>query len=235
MKFQDLKDVVPWGRSFDEYLAMLALSPGDLQVRIVDCAAGPASFAAEAAARGCRVVACDPLYRFTAEAIARRVEEVYPVMVAAQEAERDRFVWTQAGSPAQLGERRMAAMRRFLEDFPAGLRAGRYVAEGLPSLPFAADAFDLALSSHFLFLYSRQLSATFHVAAIEEMLRVATQARIFPLLDLNGDPSPHLGPVMAELRQRGHEPRIVAVSYEFQRGGNQLLVIDRGNGIPSHS
>jgi hypothetical protein len=37
-------EVVSWGRSFDAYRRMLALSGGDLQRRIVDCGAGPASF-----------------------------------------------------------------------------------------------------------------------------------------------------------------------------------------------
>ncbi len=38
---------VPLGRSFDEYLRMLALSDDDLKSRIVGCGDGPASFNAE--------------------------------------------------------------------------------------------------------------------------------------------------------------------------------------------
>jgi hypothetical protein len=52
--------------------------------------------------------------------------------------------------------------------------------------------------------------------------------RVFPLLDLDGETSCHIQPVMDELHRRGHQPRIVSVPYEFQRGGNQALVIDRG-------
>jgi hypothetical protein len=233
MKMQDLKDVVPWGRPFDEYVRMFGLSAGDLDGRILDCGGGPASFAAEATGRGHRVVACDPIYRFTADEIARRIDETYPVLVAGMEAERDRFVWTEVGSPRRHAEGRMAAMRRFLDDFPEGLREGRYVAAALPELGFADGSFDLALSSHFLFLYSVQLSLEFHLAAITEMLRVAAQARIFPLLDLAGAPSPHVEPVVAELGRRGHQPRIVTVPYEFQRGGNQLLRIERGSAPPA--
>jgi SAM-dependent methyltransferase len=227
MKIQDLNDVVPWGRPFDEYVRMFDLSASDLDGRILDCGGGPASFAAEATDRGCRVVACDPIYRFTAAEIARRIDETYPVLVAGMEAERDRFVWTEAGSPKRHAQARLAAMRRFLDDFPLGLREGRYVTAALPTLGFADGAFDLALSSHFLFLYSAHLSLEFHLAAIEEMLRVAGQARIFPLLDLAGNPSRHVQPVVAELGRRGHAPRLVTVPYEFQRGGNQLLVVER--------
>jgi hypothetical protein len=64
-----LDRVVPWGRSFDEYRRMFALTDADLTSSIVGCADGPASFNAEATARGHSVISCDPIYRFsTAEA-----------------------------------------------------------------------------------------------------------------------------------------------------------------------
>lgn len=76
------------------------------------------------------------------------------------------FVWRDFSSPEHLGEVRMAIMQQFLADFPAGLREGRYRAQTLPHLTFHDDAFDLALCSAFLFTYSDQYSADFHVAAI---------------------------------------------------------------------
>jgi hypothetical protein len=39
-----LNDVVPWGKSFDEYVAMFVLSDADLQRQILGCGDGPASF-----------------------------------------------------------------------------------------------------------------------------------------------------------------------------------------------
>ena len=54
---------------------MFALTPEDLRGRILDCGAGPASFNAEATGAGHQVISCDPLYRFSADAIRRRVEE----------------------------------------------------------------------------------------------------------------------------------------------------------------
>jgi hypothetical protein len=68
------------------------------------------------------VVACDPIYRFGAADLERRVAEVDPVMVSGMTADRERFVWGGAGSPAAVAERRLVAMRRFLADFPAGAR-----------------------------------------------------------------------------------------------------------------
>jgi hypothetical protein len=39
-----LDEVVPWGRSFDEYAAMFALEARELSRRILGCADGSASF-----------------------------------------------------------------------------------------------------------------------------------------------------------------------------------------------
>jgi hypothetical protein len=65
-----------------------------------------------------------------------------------------------------------------------------------------------------------QLSLDFHVAAIEEMCRVASEARVFPLLKGYGGPSPYLEPVLYGLRDRGYTATIKEAPYEFQRGGN---------------
>lgn len=209
---------------------MFDLSPLDISGRIVDCAAGPASFNAEAAMKGCSVVSCDPLYQFTAEEIRDRIEETYEVILAGAEANRDRYVWKDIESPARLGEVRMEAMQRFLDDFPQGFREGRYRTDSLPALGFGNNTFDLALCSHFLFTYSEQLSASLHLAAVEEICRVAREARVFPLLNYDGEPSPHLRPLLNELQTRGYRAETRRVPYEFQIGGNQILCVEAPQG-----
>jgi len=202
---------------------MFDLTPSDLQLRILDCAGGPASFNAEMTAQGHTVVSCDPLYQFTVKEIAQRVEETCPAIIKGVQANRDKIVWQHIQSPEQLIEVRMAAMRRFLADFRLGLQEGRYLTDELPVLPFKTGQFDLALCSHLLFTYSDQLSLGFHLAAIREMCRVAKEVRIFPLLvNMTGETSPHLQPVMDQLEQTC-QIEIKQVPYEFQRGGNQLL------------
>jgi hypothetical protein len=157
---------------------MFDLGRRHIEAEILDCAGGPASFNAEATQKGFRVVSCDPIYRLTADEIADRIDETYETIVAGAKANRERYVWREINSPEHMGEVRMTTMRRFLEDFPPGSKEGRYRSDELPSLEFDEKRFDLALSSHFLFTYFEQLSADFHVAAIEEMCRVAAEARI---------------------------------------------------------
>ena len=115
-------------------------------------------------------------------------------------------------------------MGEFLEDFDAGLAEGRYIAAELPRLPLADKSFDLALCSHFLFLYSDQLDLDFHIGAISEMLRVAPEVRIFPVLDVNARVSPYLMDILTLFNKQG-EARLVPVDYEFQIGANQMLQI----------
>ena len=123
-----------------------------------------------------------------------------------------------------LGRIRMAAMEEFLRDFTSGKAQGRYVDGELPRLPFADGEFDIALCSHLLFLYSEQLSENFHIASIRELCRVAAEVRIFPLLELGSTASRHLKPVQRYLSEKAYDVALVPVDYEFQRGGNQMLV-----------
>ena len=219
--------VVPWGRTMAEYQGMFDLRERELRGRTLGCGDGPASFNAEMTALGRSVVSVDPLYAFPGEAIERRVEETYDIIMEQLARNRDDFVWTYVPSLPALGERRMWAMRRFLADYAAGKREGRYVEASLPDLPFEDYSFDLALSSHFLFLYSREFDLDFHVQALEEMLRVAPEARAFPLLQVGGAPSPHVQGVIEVFALRGIEARVVEAPYEFQKGGSRMLRLRR--------
>jgi hypothetical protein len=222
-----INKVYPWGRSFDEYCHMFRLTTGDLEQRILGCADGPASFNAAMNRRGLQVVSCDPLYRFDAMQIRERIEATYPEMLRRATHDRHRFVWNVIRSPEMLSEIRMAAMNEFLLDYDDGRRSGRYLAEALPQLSFADDKFDLALCSHFLFLYSDEVSGEEHVRAVQELCRVASEVRIFPLLDMTGNRSPHVQRVFEELEKHGLQVRVEQVAYEFQGGGNEMMRITR--------
>ncbi len=67
----------------------------------------------------------------------------------------------------------------------------------------------------------------FHRSAIREMCRVAQEVRIFPLLELGGEPSPLVPRMVDECGSQGFDMSIEAVDYEFQRGGNEMMRIRR--------
>ncbi|MBI3942592.1 MAG: SAM-dependent methyltransferase, partial [Chloroflexi bacterium] len=197
-----LDTVVPWGRSYEEYVRMFNLTDRELASRILGCSDGPASFNAEATRQSGRVISCDPLYRFTVEEIAQRIEETYLQVMDQLRKNVADYVWDVMPTPEAVGQTRMAAMRRFLEDYPQGKREGRYLDASLPELPFQDQEFDLALCSHFLFLYTAQLSLEFHIESILELCRVAREVRIFPLMHLGVQISAYVEPVTAALEKQ---------------------------------
>lgn len=220
-----LDEVVPWGRSFEEYRRMFALTDHELGLKIVDCGSGPASFNAEATRRGGHIVSCDPIYRWSTDQIQERIASTCGTVLDQTRRNRDEFVWDSIQSVEALGELRMTAMRAFLDDYASGKAVGRYVDAALPTLPFADASFDLALCSHLLFLYSAQLGQNFHQSAIREMCRVATEVRIFPLVTLDAERSQYVEQIMDECPRWGVEASIERVPYEFQRGANTMMRI----------
>lgn len=222
-----LNTVIPWGRSFSEYIRMFDLTSDDLKQSILDCASGPASFNVEMTKQGYSIISCDPLYQFSAADISQRIQDTYRTVIDGVKASSQDYIWDYISCPEQLGEIRMAAMKQFLADFPIGKPQGRYLTAELPQLPFNSQQFDLALCSHFLFTYSDHFSEDFHLNAILELCRVAQQVRIFPLLKVSGEPSPFLQPIIQELENRGYLTTIKTVNYEFQKNGNQMLKIKK--------
>jgi hypothetical protein len=202
---------------------MFALAEEDCGKRILGVGDGPASFNAVLSSQGGHVVSVDPLYRFTADEIRQRIGETFETVLDQTRQNVAEFNWRHIPSVEELGRVRMSAMEEFLFDYTRGREEGRYREAGLPRLPFGRGEFDLALCSHFLFLYSELLSLEFHVESIKELCRVAPEARIFPLLELGARPSRHLDPVTKQLEEDGFHVEIESVPYEFQKGGNRML------------
>ena len=222
MDFQ-YKDIVPWGRSFDEYLGMFNLSEDDLARDIVGVGDGPASFNALMHQRGTPIISVDPIYRYSEAELRQRIQETYDDVIAQARQNQDKFVWTHISSVDELANTRMQAMETFCRDFENGKQHGRYIDASLPDLPFPDGHFDLVLSAHFLFFYSANRDLAFHLNAIRELLRIGTEVRIFPIVDVNSNPSPFLSPVIDELEKEYIVCSVERVAYHFQKTGNEML------------
>jgi len=56
---------------------------------------------------------------------------------------------------------------------------------------------------------------------------VAHEVRVFPLVALDGQASPHLEPVLDGLRRGGFKVETPVVPFEFQRGATTMLRLSR--------
>ena len=216
-------DITYWGYSLDEYRRMFDLHADDLKQPMLDCAAGPASFNAEFTAMGGEAVSVDPLYQRSSTKIAQASEEAFTHMLTGLKDNAEYFVWKTFSSPEHIVSAHKQGLQTFLDDFEQGKEAGRYVAQSLPHLSFNDFQFNIALCSHFFFLHPDYLSVDFHVQAIKELCRVATELRIFPLLDENGDITALVGPVMLLLQQAGFGVEIREVPYQLRKNGNAMM------------
>ena len=218
-----LDNVVPWGRNIDEYQKMFMLSDSDMKKRIAGFGDGPASFNYQATKQGFSVTSFDPIYQFTKEQIAERIKNTRVVVMEQMKLNMENYVWTDIKNLDELENRRMSAMKMFLDDFEQGKAEKRYIYHELPSkINLPDNSFDIGLSSHFLLMYT-SLGYDFHIRSISEMLRVCRQIRIFPIVDLDAEKTELTENVISYFNKK-YSVKIVDTSYEFQKGENKMLI-----------
>lgn len=214
-------------RSYDEYVRMFALRPELLQSgAVLDVAAGASSFVAEACGRGYDARAADPLYALEPEAIrANGVREI-EASTAKLAAIREQFDWSYYGDVDLHRSNREASLERFAAHYEAERSNGRYVPAKLPRLPFESGEFSLVLVSHFLFLYHEQFDFDFHLAALQELMRVCRrggEVRIYPVITLGWDRYPLLERLSEALGRQGIQASLPESSLPFIPGSKELL------------
>jgi hypothetical protein len=230
-RFQ-LESVAFFGRTLAEYEAFLNIRTSRLVgKRILDVAAGAASFVAEARAQGIDAVGIDPMYGRSPEALAALARSDHDAVFRELDRKRHLFEFTYFTDIEAVKEARRRALDRFLLDFPAGLAQGRYQAASLPQLPFADASFDLVTMGHFLFLYGDRLDYRFHLEACRELCRVIQpegEVRLYPLCGLDARPYPHLQRLRIDLQRHGITSSLEDTAYAFLKGTNQVLILRKG-------
>jgi SAM-dependent methyltransferase len=223
-----LTSVAFFGRTLEEYLGFFALKPPTLRGRrILDVAAGPSSFTAEARSRGIEATAVDPLYGLSAEALSIYVDADYRRVVGEMRRSVSLLHFGGFADIDAAEASRRSAATRFLADYEAGFAQGRYVGGALPRLPFANRSFDLVLSAHFLFTYCRHFDFSFHLEGCAELARVsAGEVRIHPLCGPDTRPYPELTRLRSDLETRGIRSDIVMVPPQLFGGNNATLILN---------
>ena len=210
------------GRSLAEYAQVFALDVAAWRGRdVLDVAAGPSSFVAEACARRVDAVAIDPLYGSPVDALAVQVEADHG-QLRARSRTGARVPPLFRSNAATEADRRAAA-QRFLDDYATHYLHGRYVGGALPRLPFFDGTFDLVLCAHLLFSEATRFDFDWHVSACRELVRVsAGDVRIYPVCSADRKPYPGLPRLRRELRAAGIASELAAGD-----GESSMLVLRR--------
>jgi hypothetical protein len=225
----DLPSVSFFGRSLAEYVRFFDLDLPALKGRdVLDVAAGPASFTAEACARKINAVAIDPRYGEARDALAEQVRTDYAAMFAQMRAKPRLFRLKAFPSLAAAETDRRGAAARFLADYEAHYIHNRYIGGSLPLLPFFDGTFDLVLCAHLLFVSAKRFDFDWHLAACRELARVsADEVQIHPLGGPDGKPYPGLARLRRELREHGIVSEVRTIGHEFCVGTTTQLVLRR--------
>ena len=223
----DLKKVALIGRTFDEYFDMFRLEDIDkTEVKILDAASGVSSFCAQASAHGYNVRACDPIYCYSADKLFKKSESDLAEVMERIQPIADLYCWKRFDSVEALQKNRSDAIHHFVRDYAANRQ--NYICGALPGSGFDDDAFDITLSSHFLFMYDGQFDYEFHKAVVLEMLRITSkEVRIFPLVNLKGQKSEFVHRIIKDMLDCGYGISIDRVPYEFVKNGNEMLRIQK--------
>ena len=223
----DIDRIAFIGRTFDEYASMFGLSDRLLREGpVLDCAAGPSSFTAQAADRGYDATATDLLYDLEKGTLVDKTREDIKYIFSKFDDVSHQYRWTYYKSKEDVISHRKMALDLFAKDFSDNYGSDRYRKVKLPCLPFSDNQFNLVLCSHFLFLYNDRLDLDFHVKCLKEFSRVCSgEVRIYPLFGLDALPYPHLDDVRRNLNDDKINSELVEVPFEFQAGSNKMMVL----------
>ncbi|USZ67527.1 class I SAM-dependent methyltransferase [Halorussus salilacus] len=223
-----IDDVAFIGRTVREYERMFDLDLGEWTGKsVLDCPGGACAFVPVANGRGIDAVGADVLYDTPPERLREKCEADVDAAIAGFDGVEDQFVWSFYDDVADVRDHWTAAYRTFVPDYAEWFDSDRYVHAELPDLPFADDSFSLVLSAHLMFLYSDDLSHEFHAESLRELARVADEeVRIYPLARFDGQEYPRLDELREMLADEGYATERRSVSFEFQRGADEMLRIE---------
>jgi SAM-dependent methyltransferase len=221
-------------RSYAEYVRMFNLDEEKLASGpVLDIAAGAASFTAELRGREIEAKAADPMYRLSAEQIYDEGRKEIESSTSKLARMKDQYDWSYYGSIEEHRDNRIRSLDKFIAHYNSQ-QAGTdriYTAASLPELPFPDESFQTVLCSHFLFLYHEQFDYSFHLKAIQELLRVCRkdgEVRLYPLVSLAWEPYPFLEDLTDYLERGGVRCEFANTFLPFVPKPSRVLCLRRG-------
>lgn len=220
-----LKKFVLWGHRLSDYIEMFNLSNEALKEKnIVEYGAGVTSFNFEMHQAGRNVISIDPMYELPLSKIKEIAASLFDETVEKIKQNQDEYNLKSHEELSSILKARQQGMQLFFDDFEIGRREGRYLSpQEFKAKIQSRYEFDLALITHHLFVNYENKEIEEHVELIQEMIRLAGEVNIFPLIDKYGKNSELLGPVMLALQQMQLGIEVCQVGSQLQKSGNAML------------
>lgn len=214
-----------WGLSYDDFVAMFALSDVDLKKKILNCMAAPSSFPAIARQKKYNVLTCSDVYGADHKTLQMRAQKEVERAIEFIKTNPKRYSGQVIETPDKYQEFLEENLHQFLSDYEKAKSLGLYSSEALPEVPFADHEFDLAICPHFVFGAGMNYSFDFQLNSILEMCRVAKEVRVFPLLDSDGEEPEQLSLLLQSLADKGFSTRVETVKYRLEAKGDTMLKV----------
>jgi hypothetical protein len=222
-----LAELAITSRPLDAYRDMFLLTDDELTAGpILDCPAGASSFGAQLRTLGGEAVSVDPAYATAPADLLARARADLDRVVAWHRAYPANFNWAYLGSPDALDGLLRGGLEAFAADF--AVDDARYVAAGLPDLPFDDGRFTLALSGFLLFAYPDALGFEDHRLCLAELARVTDgEVRVYPVHDTAGATYPALDDLRAALRADGVETELRPTGCSYVSSAEDRVLVCR--------
>lgn len=221
-----MRKLVLWGQGVAEYQAMFDLTDKALETSILEFGCGPTAINATLHAKNTSIVSCDPLFALTEDLLIEEVNQLFARRVVELRSDQYQLDTAAYGGLEPFIHTRHLGCETFFHDFIQGLQQQRYIAPSSP-LPFSHAAFQYALSSHYFFTNvakgEQQDAIAQHLCEMKELLRVANEVRIFPIINRTGEASLLLGPVLLGLQQADYGVEVREVPFSLYPKGNAML------------
>lgn len=216
-----------WGLSYDNLVAMFALDADDLSKKILNCMGCPSSFNPIAYEKGYHLVTSSDIYGSDKDTLKARAKNEVEQAIEYIIANPGRFYSATIETPEKYRAFLLDNLKKFFKTYEAEKTEARYSSEALPEIAFDDNAFDLAICPHFVFNSNPNFDTQFQIDCLQELCRVASECRIFPLLDTQGNRPEKLDEIIDHFNKSGYHTSINAVSYQLQRNADSMLVIKR--------
>ena len=210
-------------RGIEYYRNVFNLTRREVEtLNILDCAAGASTSVSEIHRAGGTATAVDASYVDGSDHVQDRVRRNLANAEGWLSKHAEAIDWNILGSIEQYRHQMRANLDTFLTDWAS--HPHRYVAGALPELPFAGGTFDLALCSNFLFAYPDS-GIQFHEAAVFELLRVAREVRIHPLVSGDGGEVEFVDCIVETTRNAGYQVSRIEVHNSWLISADESLQI----------